>query len=118
MYGFGAGPRAIGSVAIDHLTFMPKPSGQASPATNIISKREPKAEISFHARTHFDKVNAEFILVETVKGCLQGTVFDGMPVAKNVRKEQTVQDTWDSKKAKAGQIQFRVRAWMDLKDSI
>jgi hypothetical protein len=106
VYGFGCGPRAVGSVAIDRLTFSPP----------LISKANPKATIGFHARTYFDKVNAEFIQIEMAQGCIQGKVVDDMRVKDTIRKEETVTDDWNAKKARQGQIQFRVRGWMDLKN--
>jgi hypothetical protein len=106
VYGFGCGPRAVGSVAIDRLTFAP----------DRISSATPTATIGFHARTNFDKVNAEFMQIETVQGCIQGKVFDDMPIKDTVRREETVSDNWNGKKARPGQIQFRVRGWMNLKN--
>ena len=101
VYGFGAGPRAIGSVAIDQLTIGP----------GIITSAQPNAQVAFHAHTAFDKVNAEFMQLTMVDNCMENKKFDDMPFKGRVLENNIVQDNWNGKKSHPGQIQFRVRGW-------
>jgi hypothetical protein len=60
LYGFGCGPRAVGSVAIDQLQFGPK----------SITAAQPETQFRFHSHSNFDKVQAEFIQVALVNNCV------------------------------------------------
>jgi hypothetical protein len=48
IYGFGCGPRAVGSVAIDLLRFGPQE----------VSAAQPETQFGFHTHTTFDKMKA------------------------------------------------------------
>jgi hypothetical protein len=102
IYGFGCGPRAVGSVAIDQLRFGPQ----------IISSDKPDTQLSFHSHTRFDRVRSEFMQIALVGDCVEGQKVDDKSINRHVNAEDSVQDTWNAKKARPGQIQFRVRGWM------
>src|SRR5262249_26076064 len=102
VYGIGCGPRAVGSVAIDQLRFGPQ---------SITSSR-PDTQLSFHSHTKFDNVRSEFMQINFVNNCMEGEKVDDKSINRNVNAEENVQDTWNAKKARSGQIQFRVRGWM------
>jgi hypothetical protein len=102
IYGFGCGPRAVGSVAIDQLRFGPQ----------LITSSKPDTQLSFHSHTTFDRVRSEFMQIALVDHCVEGQKVDDKSINRRVEAEQSVQDTWTAKKARPGQIQFRVRGWM------
>jgi hypothetical protein len=102
IYGFGCGPRAVGSVAIDQLRFGPQ----------VINSQQGDTQFSFHAHTTFDKVKAEFMQVALVDNCIEGKIFDDKRIDRRVLEDDSVFDRWNAKKAHQGQIQFRVRGWM------
>ena len=106
VYGFGAGPRAVGSVAIDQLKFGPR----------VITASHSETQIGFHAHTTFDKVRAEFMQLQVVDNCLENKQFDDKTFKGRLLENDSLQDTWNGKKSHPGQIQFRVRGWM-TKDS-
>jgi hypothetical protein len=106
VYGFGAGPRAVGSVAIDQLKFGP----------GVITASQPETQIAFHAHNTFDRVRAEFMQLEMIDNCLENKQFDDKPFKGRLLEDNRIEDTWSAKKAHPGQIQFRVRGWM-TKDS-
>ncbi|MFN0121245.1 MAG: hypothetical protein ACKV2V_12165 [Blastocatellia bacterium] len=122
-FGLGAGPRAIGSVAIDQLRFQPGTIVHGG------SGQPREASYSFRARSDFDKARAEFYRVG--KTCPPG----GAPGAANapcsifsekvrdgkewggINREETRGDKWDGKpdgriNRVSMQHQFCVRAWM------
>jgi hypothetical protein len=103
VYGFGAGPRAVGSVAIDQLKFGPP---------TVITAAHPDAKVGFHAHTAFDKVTAEFMQLQFFDNCLENKKFDDMPWKSRVLENNNVEDNWNGRKSQPGQIQFRVRGWM------
>ena len=102
IYGIGCGPRAVGSVAIDQLRFGPQ----------IITSSRPETQLSFHSHTKFDRVRSEFMQIALVDNCVEGQKVDDKSINRHVDAEESVQDTWNAKKARPGQIQFRVRGWM------
>lgn len=106
VYGFGAGPRAVGSVAIDQLKFGP----------GVVTAAQPETQIGFHAHSTFDKVTAEFLQLQVVDNCLENKKFDDKPFKGRLLENDRIDDTWNARKAHSGQIQFRVRGWM-TKDS-
>jgi hypothetical protein len=106
VYGFGCGPKAVGSVAIDNLRFSPL----------LVTSGNPNTNFGFRARTYFDKVKAEFMQITLVNSCIEGRVFDNTDIPGEIREEETVQRTWSAKKARPGQIQFRVRGWMNARN--
>lgn len=102
VYGMGAGPKAVGSIAIDEVTFGP----------SAIQMPDP-AQFGFHSHSDFSNVRADFILT-AAKGdhiiMKQESEDPYGPVAQGVH----AQGTWDSKpgtKRNAGQHMLQVRAW-------
>jgi hypothetical protein len=104
VYGFGCGPKAVGSVAIDQLRFGPV----------AISASQPDTHFGFHAHTTFDKMTAEFMQIAMVDHSIEGQLFDNKKIDRRVAEGERVNDQWSAKKAKTGQIQFRVRGWMTV----
>ena len=106
IYGFGCGKKAVGSVAIDELQFSP----------GAITASQPETHFGFHTHTNFDKMKAEFMQVALVNNSIEGQLFDDKKIDRRVLEGETVNDQWNAKKAKPGQIQFRVRGWMTVHD--
>jgi hypothetical protein len=105
IYGFGVGPKAVGSVAIDNLVFGPQ----------TVTAAQPDANFGFHAHTDFDKMKAEFMQVEFVNNSLEAQLFDNANIKGRVPSDTNVNEQWSAKKAKAGPIQFRMRGWMTVR---
>jgi hypothetical protein len=104
IYGFGCGPKAVGSVAIDLLRFGPQ----------AVSAAQPETHFGFHTHTTFNKMKAEFMQVALVDNSLEGQLFDDKKIDRRVPEGESIDDQWSAKKAKTGQIQFRVRGWMTV----
>jgi len=62
IYGMGMGKKAVGSVAIDQISFGP-------PQLRI--NQQDEARYSFHSRSDFNKATAEFARVENRNGVIQ-----------------------------------------------
>jgi hypothetical protein len=105
IYGFGCGPKAVGSVAIDQLRFGPQ----------AVSASQPQAHFGFHTHTNFDKMKAEFMQVALVDNSIEGQLFDNKKIDRRVAEGESINDQWNAKKAQPGQIQFRVRGWMTVR---
>lgn len=105
VYGFGCGPRAVGSVAIDLLRFGPQ----------AVTASQPETHFGFHTHTTFDKMKAEFMQVALIDNSLEGQLFDNKKIDRRVAEGESINDQWSAKKAKTGQIQFRVRGWMTVR---
>ena len=101
IYGIGCGRGAVGSVAIDQLTFGPR----------TISGSD-ETQFAFHTHTDFDRMKAEFMQVAMVDNCLEGAIFDNKKIDRRLREDERWSDKWSAGKAHAGQIQFRIRGWM------
>lgn len=102
IYGFGCGPKAVGSVAIDQLRFGPP----------TISKSQTDTQFSFHSHTDFEKIKAEFMQVQLVDNCIEGRLAGDKSIGHRVAENDSVHDTWNAKKVAQGQIQLRLRGWM------
>jgi hypothetical protein len=99
-YGLGAGEKAVGSVAIDQLTFQP---------ATIHPKAKEVADYGFHAHSAFDSVRAEFIFTTLYNGHLlvQKDQEDKLaPVPEGERPK----GTWNGN-GKAGEHMLQIRAW-------
>jgi hypothetical protein len=104
-YGIGAGEKAVGSVAIDQLTFQP-------PA--IHPKAKEVATYGFHAHSAFNGVRAEFIFT---------TLYNGHVLVQQDQEEklspipegERARGTWEGK-GKAGQHMLQIRAWRGLEN--
>jgi len=117
VFGLGAGPRAVGSVAIDQLRFQP---GTIRPAN-----RE-KVSFGFHARSDFNKVSAEFLRVGLFNGQVIASLVDDEEIGDVRRDESIINRSWDGKfgkvnkqfkgKPSLGQHVLQVRGWIGSKD--
>jgi hypothetical protein len=105
IYGFGCGPKAVGSVAIDNLRFGP----------GAVTASDPETHFGFHTHTMFDKMKAEFMQIAMVDHSIEGQLFDNKKIDRRVAEGESINDQWSAKKAKTGPIQFRVRGWMTVR---
>lgn len=104
-YGLGAGEKAVGSVAIDQLTFQP---ATIHPDANEV------ADYGFHAHSAFDGVRAEFIFT---------TLYNGRVLVQKDQEEtlspipegERAKGTWKGK-GKAGEHMLQIRAWRGLEN--
>jgi hypothetical protein len=104
-YGLGAGERAVGSVAIDQLTFQP---------ATIHPKANEVADYGFHAHSAFDGVRAEFIFT---------TLYNGRVLVQKDQEEklspvpegERARGTWKGK-GKPGEHMLQIRAWRGLEN--
>jgi len=104
-YGLGAGDKAVGSVAIDQLTFRP---------ATIHPKANEVADYGFHAHSAFDGVRAEFIFT---------TLHNGRVLVQKDQEEklspipqgERAKGTWKGQ-GKAGEHMLQVRAWRGLEN--
>jgi hypothetical protein len=107
VYGFGAGPRAVGSVAIDQVKFGPA----------HVQPRKQDALYGFRARNPFTKMSAEFLRVEASSGGIVASVQDQDEIDVKKVRPNTVTDNlkWkDAKKARPGRHIVQIRAWYGL----
>jgi hypothetical protein len=103
VYGIGAGPKAVGSVAIDQLTFEP---------AIVHRKAKEVATYTFHAHSAFDGVRAEFVFT---------TLYNGHTLVQKDQEEklsaigegERARETWEAK-GKPGEHMLQVRAWRGL----
>lgn len=109
IYGLGIGPRAVGSVAVDRLTFDP---GLMRPA------RGETAGYAFHSRSDFDHAAVEFMQVTQSPDGLRKRYVSGQrigPVQQDRRIESAPTQRWDGRddqaKLSAGRHQLQVRVW-------
>ena len=104
-YGLGAGEKAVGSVAIDQLSFQP---------AIIHPEAKEVANYSFHAHSAFDGVRAEFIFT---------TLYNGHVLVEKDQEEklspipqgEQARGTWAGK-GKPGEHLLEVRAWRGLEN--
>lgn len=115
IFGLGAGPRAVGSVAIEQVDF--------SPPTVRLSARE-KAAYSFLSRSDFNHVAVEVLRIAAVRGEIKvslarGFRFDG-GVSRGEWFGRAEPRTWDGSNAQnqasLGPHLVQVRAWMAAGD--
>ena len=104
-YGLGAGEKAVGSVAIDQLTFQP---------ATIHPKANEVADYGFHAHSAFDGVRAEFIFT---------TLYNGRVLVQKDQEEklapipegERARGKWKGK-GKPGEHMLQIRAWRGLEN--
>lgn len=115
IFGLGAGPRAVGSVAIEQVDF--------SPPTVRLSARQ-KAAYSFLSRSDFNHVAVEVMRIAAVRGEIKvslarGFRFDG-GVGRGEWFGRAEPRTWDGSNAQnqpsLGPHLVQVRAWMAAGD--
>jgi hypothetical protein len=103
-YGLGAGDHAVGSVAIDQLTFQP---------ATIHPQAKEVANYSFHAHSAFDGVRAEFIFTTLYNGHLLVQKEDEKKLSP-IPEGERARGTWGGKKP--GEHMLQVRAWRGLEN--
>jgi hypothetical protein len=99
-YGLGAGEKAVGSVAIDQLTFQP---------ATIHPKANEVAAYGFHAHSAFDSVRAEFIFTTLYNGRLL-VQKDQEDKLAPVPEGERAKGTWKGN-GKPGEHMLQIRAW-------
>jgi hypothetical protein len=99
-YGLGAGEKAVGSVAIDQLTFQP---------ATIHPKSNEVADYGFHAHSAFDSVRAEFIFTTLYNGRLL-VQKDQEEKLSPVPEGERAKGTWKGN-GKPGEHMLQIRAW-------
>ncbi|MGA2809129.1 MAG: hypothetical protein ABSE87_13430 [Terracidiphilus sp.] len=104
-YGLGAGDHAVGSVAIDQLTFQP---------ATIHPQAREVANYSFHAHSAFDGVRAEFIFTTLYNGRLLVQKEDEKKLSP-IPEGERARGTWEGK-GKPGEHMLQVRAWRGLEN--
>jgi hypothetical protein len=110
IYGLGAGPEAVGSVAIDQLGFSPQ---------SIRVSRDETARYRFFSHSDFDTVSIEFLGLERAADGSRHRFVGRELLADGVRPDQWVgldePRTWDgrddSDKVSVGSHRLQVRAW-------
>ena len=115
VFGLGAGPRAVGSVAIDQVDF--------TPGTVSLGKKQ-SARFSFYSRSDFNRVSAEVLRVVNRDGDLQVQLARSIPLQGGVAAGTWVgrqeARTWDgtdtNRQASLGQHLMQVRAWLSAQD--
>jgi hypothetical protein len=105
-YGFGAGEKAVGSVAIDQLTFQPG---------TIHPKAQEVAAYGFHAHSAFDSVKAAFIFTTLHNGSVL-VQKDQEAELSPVPEGERAKGTWKGDPGKAGEHMLQIRAWRGLKN--
>lgn len=109
IHGMGIGPRAVGSVAIDQVTFGPP---------RIRTAQSETAAYQFHSLNNFGNTSVEFMKIEPSKdGSRQSQVGDASlgPVRKNQWIGDIERRAWNGKTAQkevsTGRHKLRVRVW-------
>ncbi|MDP8982741.1 MAG: hypothetical protein M3O35_19360 [Acidobacteriota bacterium] len=106
LFGLGGGERAVGSVAIDQVSFTPE---------HIRPKQKESARFAFHTHTDFDKVSAEFLKCVTAQSQMVAKLEDRTDMHRIVRDTTPSRD-WNGKKATPGDHTLQVRAWESALD--
>lgn len=104
-FGLGAGDKAVGSVAIDQLTFQP---------AMIHTKAKELATYAFHAHSAFNAVRAEFVFTTLYNGHLL-VEKDQEEKLPPIPEGERGRGTWAGK-GKAGEHMLQVRAWRGLEN--
>ena len=104
-FGIGAGDKAVGSVAIDQLTFKP---------AMIHTRAKELATYGFHAHSAFDGVRAEFVFTTLYNGHLL-VEKDQEEKLPPIPEGERGRGTWAGK-GKAGEHMLQVRAWRGLEN--
>ncbi len=102
-YGIGAGEKAVGSVAIDQLTFEP---------AAIHTRAKEVANYSFHAHSTFNGVRAEFIVTTLYNGHLL-IERDQEQELPPIPQDERGRGTWNGS-GKGGEHMLQIRAWRGL----
>jgi hypothetical protein len=106
LFGIAAGPRAVGSIAIDEVHFGPE---------RIRPKAKQEAAYTFHTHTDFDRIQAEFMRSVTARGELTSKLEDEDTV-KHVLRETNGRGQWNGRKASLGEHMLQLRGWESALD--
>jgi hypothetical protein len=104
-YGLAAGERAVGSIAIDQVTFGP---------SVIHPQAKETADYGFHAHSDFSGARAEFVFTTLYQGQILVEKDQEQKLAAVPQNEMT-RGTWAGK-GKPGEHMLQVRAWRGLED--
>jgi hypothetical protein len=104
-YGLGAGEKAVGSVAIDQLSFQP---------SAIHPQAREVANYGFHAHSAFDGVRAEFNFTTLFNGKLLVRKDADLKLSP-IPEGERARGTWDGK-GKSGEHMLQIRAWRGLEN--
>jgi hypothetical protein len=104
-YGIGAGEKAVGSVAIDQVTFQPP---------TIRPKANEVANYAFHAHSAFDTVHAEFAFTALYNGRVL-VQKDHEEKLAPIPEGERARGTWKGE-GKPGEHMLQIRAWRGLQN--
>lgn len=115
LFGLGAGPRAVGSVAIDQVDFQP--------GTMRVSQKQ-KASYSFYSRSDFNRGVVEILRVQRGVDEIKVTLARSTPLPVGINRGTWVgkkeQLTWDgldgNNHISSGPHLLQVRAWLNAQD--
>jgi hypothetical protein len=86
IHGLAAGPRAVGSIGIDQLTFSPD---------SIQRGKDPKAKFSYHSISDFDDTEVSFVRVgKTSTGEIVAVAVDSQHMG-SITKDHVKSGDWD-----------------------
>lgn len=107
IYAVAAGPRAVGSVAIDQVSFAPTDKPVRAAAGDV-------ALFGFHSHSDFDSVTAEFQLVAPYQGRNFISTEESMGV-RPVSEDEHVQGLrWQPRRVRSGDHIVRIVAWRGI----
>jgi len=101
LFGLAAGPRAVGSIAIDLVHFGPQ---------RIRPRDKQQAVYTFHTHADFDRIRAEFLRSVTAGGELTSKLEDE-DEAKHILRDTNGRGLWNGKKASPGEHMLQLRGW-------
>jgi hypothetical protein len=106
LFGLAAGPRVVGSIAIDEVHFGPD---------QIRPREKQEAVFTFHTHTSFDKIQAEFLKALTAQGELTSKLEDTDDL-QHIMGESNERKQWNGKKASPGEHMLQLRGWESALD--
>jgi hypothetical protein len=106
LFGLAAGPRVVGSIAIDEVHFGPD---------QIRPREKEEAVFTFHTHTSFDKIQAEFLKALTAQGELTSKLEDTDDL-QHIMGESNERKQWNGKKASPGEHMLQLRGWESALD--
>jgi|SoiMethySBSTD1v2_1073268.scaffolds.fasta_scaffold36407_3 hypothetical protein len=116
LFGLGAGPRAVGSVAIDQVDF--------GPSALRVSQKQ-RASYSFYSRSDFNRVVVEIVRVARAAGEIKVSLARSTPLDITLTRGTWVGKkeplTWDgmngANRVSTGPHMLQVRAWLNGQDA-
>jgi hypothetical protein len=107
VYAVAAGPHAVGSVAIDQVSFAPTDKAVHPAAAEV-------ALFGFHSHSDFDVVTAQFQLVAPYQGCNLVSTEESMDVKPASENERVQGLRWQPHKVRSGDHIVRIVAWRGI----